>query len=410
MSEFDCRRNIFILGLYTLCLNAVFILPVFMAFYRDEMGLTFHDLLIAESVFAATLILLDVPCGYFADRFGRKASLVLGAIFYALGLGILYIADGLYGAIAAQATIGIGVSFASGANSAILYDTLLSAGRESEFRRFEGLRFALGLYACAAACVIGGYLYTLDHSAPILVEIFVLICALVAGLALREPPRHQKAAHHNPLKDIAETVVYTLRGHKDIGFIVLLMVFIFSTTKICMWSLQPYAAALSWPESVNGWVIATVMLLGGLSGHFGHHLFPKLDGRRLCFVLLGALTVLIALSGLLITPLGIVFLGCESLIFGFGMPRIQEYLNARVESHRRATILSTANFATSLGFIPLSQIIGVMNDAHGIGASLLLHAAILAGFGLLLRVLSARSTFAQIPEIIEEPLTQGDQT
>lgn len=43
MSETDCRQNIILLNIYTLLMNSVLILPVILPFYRDELGLSFHD-------------------------------------------------------------------------------------------------------------------------------------------------------------------------------------------------------------------------------------------------------------------------------------------------------------------------------------------------------------------------------
>ena len=72
MTEEECRRNIMSLNIYTVFLNLVFILPIIIPFYRDELGLTFHDFLIGESVFALVVIVWDVPAGYLADRWADE--------------------------------------------------------------------------------------------------------------------------------------------------------------------------------------------------------------------------------------------------------------------------------------------------------------------------------------------------
>lgn len=391
MSETDCRKNITLLNIYTLLLNCVFILPVILPYYRDELGLSFHDFLIGESCFAVVLILLDVPCGYLADRWGRKKTLTLGAILMAFSYFLLLTATGFWSALLSQMAIGVGIATVSGANSAMLYDTLLSQGREGEYRKREGFRFALQMYACAGACVIGGYLYTLDHHLPLVIEITMQLCAFGVSFLFVEPPRHQHIAEKHPLRDIRDTLVYVLHGHKEIAGIVLLMVIVFSTTKICMWGIQAYAVALHIPETWTGLIIALVMLAGGISGHISHKLFPDIKGQKALQGLVIFLVVALIGAGIDITYAGIVLLGLESFVYGFGMPRAQETINSLVDSSRRATILSTANLATSLGFIPLSQIVGFSSDHWGIDKGLVTHGAILLLLLVIIKIMSRGS-------------------
>ncbi len=387
MSDIDCRNNIRLLYLFTILMNAVFVLPVILPYYRDEMGLTFHDFLIGESVFAAMLILFDVPTGYLADRWGRKRTLMAGAAMASLSYGCLMMATGFWSAVLSQGMIAIAVALTSGANSAFLYDTLLSQGREGEYRKREGFRFALQLYSCATACIIGGYLYSIDHHLPLMVEISLQFVAIGVAFFFVEPPRHQQVTEKHPLRDIRDTLVYVLHGHKEIAGIVLLMVIVFSTTKICMWGIQAYADDLKIPEIYNGWILSGVMLAGAVSGHFGHKILPNLRGGQALQGLIFMLVAILLVAGFSMSYVGIVALGLEAFVFGFGMPRAQETINNLVDSSRRATVLSTANLTTSLGFIPLSQLVGIVTDKSGIDVALIVYAGtlvVLAGVAKLI--------------------------
>ncbi len=377
MSHTDCKNNIRLLYIFTILMNSVFVLPVVVPYYRDEMGLTFHDFLIGESVFALMLIIFDVPTGYLADRWGRRKTLIAGAAMAVLSYSCLVMATGFWSAVVSQGLIAIAVALTSGANSAFLYDTLLSQGREREYRQREGFRFALQLYSCSAACIVGGYLYAADHHLPLIVEICLQLIAIIVAFLMIEPPRHQHLSEKHPLRDIRDTLVYVLHGHKEIAGLVLLMVIVFSTTKICMWGIQAYTDALHIPEIYNGWILSGVMLTGAVSGHFGHKILPNLRGQQALQGLIFILVILLLVAGFSMNSVGVVALGLESFVFGFGMPRAQETINNLVDSSRRATVLSTANLATSLGFIPLSQLIGVVTDASGIDMALIVYAGIL---------------------------------
>lgn len=382
MNNQICNRNIRLLNIFTMCVNAVFCLPIILPFYQDHLGLTFHDFLIGESVFAAMMILLDVPTGWLADQWGRKKTLISGAFVFGLGILALYYSIGFWTVILAQGVVGIGSSLMTGANSALLYDSLLAAKREAEFRQKEGFRFALQLYACAGAALIGGHLYTIEPAYVFYLETAICWIAALAGFFFIEPPRHKRTVEGHPVMDILKTVKYVTHGHKEIAGLIMLMTLVFATTKICMWSIQAYNAALGWDPSWNGWILSIIMISGGFFGHIGHKLWPNLHGRKALYILLAALALALTIAGLGLTWIGIVCLGFEAFVFGFGMPRAQEAINNLAGSGDRATILSTASLATSLGFIPMSQLIGWMTDHYGIGAGLLGHAALISALGL----------------------------
>ena len=151
--------------------------------------------------------------------------------------------------------------------------------------------------------------------------------------------------------------------------------------------IQAYAEALHLPETYNGWIISAVMLCGAISGHFGHKIFPHLRGQQALQGLIAMLVVILLVAGFSTSFVGIIVLGLEAFVYGFGMPRAQEAINNLVASERRATILSTANLAVSLGFIPLSQMVGYITDQADISTALIVYAGvltILALFGILM--------------------------
>lgn len=284
----------------------------------------------------------------------------------------------------------MGIACVSGANSALLYDTLLSQGREAEYRKREGFRFALQLYTCALASIAGGYLYTIDHYFPIILEIVMMVTAGLVAFFFVEPPRHKVIAEHHPLRDIKDTLVYVLHGHREIAGIVLLMVIVFSTTKICMWGIQAYAEALHYPETYNGWIISAVMLCGGISGHIGHKILPNLRGQQALQGLIVMLVIVLLIAGFSMSFVGIIALGLEAFVYGFGMPRAQETINNLVDSSRRATVLSTANLATSLGFIPLSQLVGFVTDHSDISKALITYAGVLVILAVIAKLITLK--------------------
>jgi len=58
-------------------LSLFFISPVAIFFYKQR-GLGFDQVLMLESVLAFFIFIFEVPTGIFADKFGRKKSILAG--------------------------------------------------------------------------------------------------------------------------------------------------------------------------------------------------------------------------------------------------------------------------------------------------------------------------------------------
>ena len=55
-------------------------MPIITLFYRSN-GLSMQDIFMIQSVFSLSLVLFEIPTGYFSDVYGRKGTMMLGTIF-----------------------------------------------------------------------------------------------------------------------------------------------------------------------------------------------------------------------------------------------------------------------------------------------------------------------------------------
>lgn len=365
------ERNLKLVWLFTAFTNMFFVVPVLVPYYIEQIGLGYREFLFGEAAFAAAIVLFDVPTGWISDVWRRKHTLVLGTIVWMLGLGCLWIAHGLGFVILAQGLMGIGYSLLSGTNTALIYDTLLSAGRESEYRKLEGKRLAISLYAIAGASVVGGFFYYVNPHLPIILSILMECAALITASLIDEPERHKRSAEKHPIIDIMETMKYALHGHAEIGFLIMFTATMFCSTKLIMWSQQPYYIALHLQKTIFGILMAVGYSLGGLSSHLAHKLDGKVNTfRALIYAWLAAFIVCIGAAGIMGLPgIGLLMIG-GSCIYGSTSPRVNEAINRLVGSERRATILSTQSFMTNLLAIPISALTGWASGYGGVQTSL----------------------------------------
>ncbi len=359
-------RNIRLLEMHAVCINLSFIIPVIMPFYRDQMGLSFQDFLLGEAAFAATLVLLDVPCGWLSDTWKRKTVLAMSTLMELIGYSLLLVSHSLFMAALAQSIIGVGICLLNGTNTSILYESLMSEGREAEYRKREGRRAGLGLYSVAFASVIGGLVYPHMHEGPILLTALTFLTGLFIACQVDEPERHRRRPEKHPVLDVIETTKYAL-AHPQVGFIIFFAAVMFCSTKMIMWTQQSYYMALHIPESWYGVLMAVGFCLGGLSSQLGHKLDGKVGSLRpLMIVWSAAVGICLAAS---VSPgwLGVALLMVGgTCLYGVAAPRVSEAVNRHVDSSRRATVLSTQSLLVSLMFIPVSTVMGHISSAYGV--------------------------------------------
>ena len=365
------RRDIRLLIAARFAHSSIFIIPVLVPYYQHQIGLSFQELLIGEAAFAATIVLMEVPSGWLADTLGRKRCLVLGFLLNAFCYLILWQASGFWGAVGAQAAIGVGISLISGADVALFYDRLAAAGQTSEFRRLEGLRHGLSQFGIALASVAGGLLYAWRPDLPILATVVAELTACAATLAVYEPPRSNGPRPRNPLTDIILTARKSFRERPELPYLYLFAAATFGATINGFWSQQPYYQLLEIPVAQFGLLAAIGFTASGLGGTFGHHLEKFWPRRYVVLILVALLPPAYWLSALWPGWHGVVLLMIGGTIWGITGPLIQEMTNSRVGTERRATMLSLQSFGVRLTFIPISVVAGWLSEDHDIAAALL---------------------------------------
>ena len=189
MLDFSYKRNLISLYLIKVSKWMNLVMPIIVLFYKGN-GLTMQDIFTLQAVYSVTLMLLEIPTGYFADVAGRRKSLLLGSFLGTIGYLVYCISDGFSGFVVAETLLGIGVSLVSGADSAMLYDTLAACKMEEKYLRFEGRITSTGNFAEAFAGITGGLLAVISLRTPFYFQAIVASVAIPAALMLREPPVH----------------------------------------------------------------------------------------------------------------------------------------------------------------------------------------------------------------------------
>ncbi|HKH71014.1 MAG TPA: MFS transporter [Vicinamibacterales bacterium] len=178
---------------------------LYLLWWTQEKGMS--PALVAATMAAGDLALmaLEVPTGWFADRFGSRRSLILGSILQVAGMTCCWLADGVPGLIGACLLVALADAFRSGADHSLLYRTCIALDRESEFQRIEARSRAVQVVVLAALTVAGGAVVsTWGFAAGWLAETTLCAFGALVAVATIEPPscvdQAEQGASSSPAK------------------------------------------------------------------------------------------------------------------------------------------------------------------------------------------------------------------
>jgi predicted MFS family arabinose efflux permease len=251
----------------------------------------------------------------------------------------------------------------SGADEALLYDSLVATGRAHESKRALARLESCKLAGIVAGALLGSPIAALwGLRMPMLLESVPLLLAAAVALTLREAPQGAVEAR-TYLSTLAGGVRYFARNHA-LRVLALDMVVIGALTWLIIWLYQPLlervGVGLPYFGTVHAFmclgqiaVLSNVTRLEGLLGSKRRLLLAGALVPGLAFVLLGATAS---------APLTVVAV-LAAASFGLSRPPVfSSYMNKYIPSDRRATVLSTVSMLRTAAIMLINPLAGVLAD------------------------------------------------
>ncbi|MGB0932071.1 MAG: MFS transporter [Chitinophagales bacterium] len=370
--------------LYWLKISKWFLLvmPIIVLFYQER-GMDIQDVMTIQSIFSIAVVLMEVPSGYMGDVLGRRKSLIVGSVLVFLGYVIYCLTSGFWGFLVAAVTLGIGTSFISGSDSALLYDTLLRLRQTSGYVKLEGRLYAIGNFSEAIAAVLGGLLaahlgliYTFYGQAA------VSVIGIFAAISLVEPERTQVVSTKSNWQNIKDTIHYVFVGNQELKWLIVYASLMGGATITVAWFAQPYFLFAEVPLVYYGILWTALNLTVGVASWFAH----KVENSVTALGLMWGVFVLIVggYLGAAFSPAmaGIGFLFVVYIGRGIATPTFNNFINSHTSSDRRATVLSIRSFLFRLIFAVLAPFLGWMTDVYTVQEALLVASVIFGVVGL----------------------------
>jgi MFS family permease len=387
MSPAEGRRNVRLIYAFAFLRDFQLWIPVWVVYLIHEHGFSLTQITVADSLFLVGVLLLEVPTGAVADRWGRSRSLALGAL--SLGIAVLVFAFTSSFAVLLVSFLiwSLSHTLMSGADMALLYDTLKASGASGTYERAAGRANALNWLGAGLGTLLGGPAAVLfDIRATIFIGAATCLLTAMVALLLREAPR---SAEDSPEAHFAKAIRAAFReawSARDVRTVILFAGTTISIFEGVHYLVQPYLLDRGVEVGVIFSLLQVPMILAGVLGALAADRLGA--GKGLSAVLFGiAMAGFAGYLALAWAPGLAAFAGFPALI-GLAsclMPLSTGYVNRRVGSTYRATILSLQGMMASLALAVLAPVLGFATDhwglpwAFAIGAGLAVAAGLAVG-------------------------------
>lgn len=344
-------------------------MPIIVIFFQDQ-GLSLFEIMILQSTYSIIVACMEIPSGFFADALGRKKSLIIGSFLSFFGFLIISLSFSFWQFILAQILLGIGQSFISGSDSALLYDTLISSKKTDNYDKIEGRSYGIGNFSESIAGILGGLLAVYSLRYPWYVQTGVAFLVIPFAFSLVEPDLGLKNKLERNLNSILKVVRFSLVENKQLRKLILLSSSIGMATLSAAWFAQPYFTSIDLPLKYFGFVWAMLNLTAGFSSVNSYKLNPLINQKTKLLIIASIIGICFIGLSSINNYYGLIFLIVIYVMRGFATPTLYNLINKETSSEIRATVLSVRSFCIRLSFAITAPVIGWVSDNGSLGIGL----------------------------------------
>lgn len=348
-------------------IDGMFFANIMINLFALSQGVLLSNAVIAQSIFAGTVFLSEIPTGFIADKFGRKVSMSLGYFLNALGLIMIIILPTTLGLFAMNVIRAIGTAMVSGANEALLFEASKQEGLE--YKKQSSIVTSNGIAGLALAGFFAAVVYGIYGSAsyvPLILTTSALqLFITVFSLTLKDGSRSVK--HQSVVKEEVKlfsslTKTFNLmRGNKTIFALTMIGLLATCNEYFLYGTYGPHFEASG---VGNFWVGAALSI--GLLVNFALQRYAYLIENYLTFEKAFVLIKVLSIAGYFglalatQSPLIVVLVISTIGVFNIERPIVSDYANHEIESSVRATVLSGMSLASRLTKMILTFLLGLV--------------------------------------------------
>jgi len=351
------ERNLRLYPWYQAARNLLFWQSVWFLYF--EQLLTAGQAISLAAVYEIATFILEVPSGYFSDRIGRRVTLIISATANILACLLFFSGGGVAALVVGQVLLAVHMSFNSGTDSALLYDSLNAAGRDAEVADAEARASRYSYAALALSAGLGGLLASglagNNYALTYLATAAAGAASLAITIAFTEPPAEAETQVRTPLHQLS-SVLQRLRD-PVLGWMCVFFGALYILSHIPFVFVQPYLRtvlaeldmAAQTPIAI-GLVIAAMMATSAVLAWYVVPLRNRFGTKAMFVAALLLQTAIIAAMAWIIHPAIVMLLVLRMVPGTLTRPFVLEAIQPRLASGYRATYLSMQSLLARIAF------------------------------------------------------------
>ena len=382
----DLKSNIW---KYYLCIalrqSVFFYLPISVFFLLNK-GLSILQIMNILAVYFITIVLLEIPSGAVADIIGRKKTYAFGMLIIGICVLSYIFVETYIGFIFIEMLYGLGFALQSGANTALIWDTLKNLKKEKDFKKIQGKAQGIGLITVTFTSLFAGWIYSININFPLILSSIFLFIGFFVALSFKEPNRYsEKIRLRETLSLTKESASFTI-NHKQLLWLILFSSAFLAFGRAIFWLFQKFFLDTGINIIYIGIIFSGATLIAAFSSILAHRI-EKIMGRNLSFIIMFAFTFF----ALLFLSSGNIYFGISAIILtqfvlGYSNPIITDYINILSHSRNRATVLSVFSFSTNLMIGILLPFVGWLAEIYTLPQAFLMSASLFFAINILLLI------------------------
>lgn len=367
-------NNVKKLYLISLTSGMLFYTPI-MTLFLLQRGISVGFLVAAQTVFSIAMMAAELPTGVLADKYGQKISIRLGLLLDAFGMLQLLLIHNPLALIAYFAVRGVSVAFRSGSDEALLYESYVEEhGSAKGYSKAYGKYLSndlLGFIAATALAGLAVQIFGKSAYIPLIVATgLIVLVAFGITYTLHVSEKPKKAKQEFKSMTHLKQSLKLVKNNRTIFALLVAALLTLNGEYFLRQTYQPFFENMSVPALFLGVALAAGKLLNYVIIRWSHILEKYLTVDQIILwvnLLTGILFVGLSLAR---SPwaLVLVFILIQGLL-NAERPVVSDYINQRVETYQRSTVLSAVSFAQNLGQVFARLALGASIGLISIGPS-----------------------------------------
>lgn len=381
------KRNLIKIYIFKFLVGFHLFAGVLIPFFTDWGKLSFTQIMLLQSWYMFCIFIFEIPTGAVADYLGRKHSIILSCFAILLGITFYVITPNFYIFLIGEFFWALSAALFSGADSALIYDTLKKYGREEESKKVMGKAESVFLIAIAVSSPLGSIIAaTTNVRMPTLLMLIPYGLALIVALTFEEPVFKQEKKKQTYMQ-IVKTSFGIVSKSKVLQVLAIDMIFVQIVGYFMFWLQQPMLKQaginmIYWGLSQVAFILSQVIVMSNYS--FLEKLLGSKKNVLFYTSLLGGLAYILGSlnHSIPVTLVSIYMIG------GFLVsrkPLMISYMNKYIPSSERATVLSTISMLNSLALAVINPIFGYFAQ-RSLNTTLLVIGIAATGFAFISKV------------------------